>query len=466
MRTSALQYLYLQKPISSIILICMLSVLPWIYNNVYTVEKVGNTNVATAILSSDHWMLPKTNSGEIISQPPLIHWLVALCSFPKGHATAFSSHVPSVLAYIILMVFVLLFFGRYLRFQEAFITTLLLVTCMEMHWAGISVGESMIFSVFVTIGLFKMFRWENKLELKGLPVVIPLMLSGAILTKGLAGIIYPLLIFGFYLFFLRKYSLFRIVKSLFYVGLTSLFIPALWYVEGWRQGGGEFLQSALSEDMQSLIYLKDFHSLLSPVIGLLPWTVLLFCSLFGLRTNDFVSANVIENDKEEIRTRKKIKLFSSIAAIGFVFLTALSTRNRHVDFLPAYPFIAVFMAQYIIYLTEKKSYVIRIFAGILTTIMSFVVFVVVLKIMGLIHVTHMAASYFPGLNVYTVQSIEHAVSLTNGLFVGLFILLLIALATTCYQMMKKINIKILYATIFLIFCSYLFVDGIIALDIV
>lgn len=461
MRTSALQYLYLQKPISSIILICLLSVIPWIFNGVYTGEELKNTEVATAILESGDWLLPEMNTGNTVIQPPMLHWLVALCSLPQGHVSVITTHIPSALAYVVLTVFVLLFFGRYMRFQEAFITTLLLITSLEVHWAGITLGDNIIYTAFVIIGLFKMFRWEHKLELKGLPLVIPLMLSGAILTKGLAGIVYPVLIFGFYLFFLRKYSYFKIIKSIFYVALTSLFVPVIWYVEGWRQGGAEFLQLAMLEDIRSLMNIEDFSAVFSPVIGFLPWTILLFCSLFGLNKKDFVATNLIEKDEEEIQTRRKIKLFSGIAAISFVFLTFLSGKSGFSEFLPAYPFIAIFMAQYIIYLIENKSYVIRIFAGILSTIVCFTVIVIVLKLANLIDVSSLILSYFPDFNIEAVKLIEETVSFKNVMFVILFVLVLASLATTCYQMMKKINLKILYATIFLIFCSYLFVDGVI-----
>ena len=465
MRTSALQYLYLQKPVSSIILIVVLSVLPWIWNGLYTVEETQNTEIATAILTSGDWILPKTPASETICQPPLSHWLIAAFSLPQGFVSGFTTRLPTVLSFVVLMVFALLFFGRRLRFQEAFIAVLLLITCVEIHWAGISANINMIYTMFMSIGLFKMYRWENKLELKRLPLIIPLMFSGAILTKGISGIIHPLLIFGCYLFFLRKYSFYKIIKSLFYVGLTSLFIPSIWYIEGWRQGASDFLHVAFSEDITHLIGINNFqtasHLLLSPIIGFLPWTLLLFCSLFGLSRSDFSPTNLIENDEEEMKTRKKMRLFCFIASIGFVFLIFLSGNTTSSDFLPAYPFLAIFMAQYIIYLTENHSYVTRIFAGILATAVLIIILITSLESTRLIDLSAWISRYLSENNVNSFHSIMTAISFNNMAFVTLFLLLLIALGTTYYQMSKKINIKILYATIFLIYCCYLFVDGVI-----
>ena len=469
MRTSALQYLYLQKPVSSIILIVILSILPWIWSGFHTIEETKNTEVATAILESGNWILPKTSTGEIICQPPLSHWLIAAMSLPQGSISGFTPRLPAALSFVVLMAFVLLFFGRRLRFQEAFIAVLLLITCIEIHWAGISANVNMIYTMFMLIGLFKMYRWENKLELKGLPIVIPLMFSGAIMTNGISGIIHPLVIFGCYLFFLRKYSFYKIIKSLFNIALTSLFIPAIWYIEGWRQGGAEFLQIALSEDISNLIHAEDFRTFghnkgylfLSPIIGFFPWTLLLLCSLFGLNKSDITPANLIENDEEEIRTRKKMRLFCFISAIGFFLLIFLSGKINASSFLPAYPFIAIFMAQYIIYLTENRSYVTRIFAGILASVASVIIVIIILNLTHLVDFSTLLSPYLTEKSINTITGIANAASFNNGVFTVLFILLVMALGTTYYQMSKKINIKILYATIFLVYCSYLFIDGVI-----
>lgn len=469
MRTSALQYLYLQKPVSSIILIVILSILPSIWNGFRTVEETTNTEVATAILTSGDWVLPKMQTGETICQPPLSHWLIAAISLPQGFVSEFTTRLPTALSFIVLMAFVLLFFGRRLRFQEAFIAVLLLITCIQIHWAGISANVNVIYSMFMLIGLFKMYRWENKLELKGLPIVIPLMFSGAIMTNGISGIVHPLLIFGCYLFFLRKYSLFKIIKSLFYIALTSLFIPTIWYIEGWRQDGADFLQVALSEDISNLINVEDFRSfghnkgylLLSPLVGFLPWTLLLLCSLFGLNKSDITPANLIENDEEERKTRKKMRLFCFISAVGFLLLIFLSGKIDASSFLPAYPFITIFMAQYIIYLTENRSYVTRIFAGILASMVFMIIVIMVLNLTHLIDISTLLSPHLSENNINSLSGIASAVSFNNIVFIVLFILLLVALGTTYYQMSKKINIKILYATIFLVYCSYLFIDGVI-----
>lgn len=60
-----------------------------------------------------------------------------------------------------------------------------------------------------------------------------------------------------------------------------------------------------------------------------------------------------------------------------------------------------------------------------------------------------------------VEAISNMFSYCNGLTICIVIIVLLALLTVLYQMFKKINIKILYATIALSFTINLLVDGVI-----
>ena len=74
----------------------------------------------------------------------------------------------------------------------------------------------MLLTTFIVIGLFQLYRWEDKLELKGLPIFIPLLLGCAVLTKGPVGVVLPLFVFGIYLLMLGQYSYLTIFKTLLY----------------------------------------------------------------------------------------------------------------------------------------------------------------------------------------------------------------------------------------------------------
>ena len=69
---------------------------------------------------------------------------------------------------------------------------------------------------------------------------------------------------------------------------------------------------------------------------------------------------------------EKMKRFSLVAAACILFFYAFPSSKRSVYLMPAYPFISILLAQYIIYVTENRSKVTRIFAGVLTGVASLV----------------------------------------------------------------------------------------------
>ena len=62
-----------------IILICIISVLPWLgLSELGSTANSADTAVAEAMLKSGEWVLPKMPSGEISYDHPMLHWLIVL----------------------------------------------------------------------------------------------------------------------------------------------------------------------------------------------------------------------------------------------------------------------------------------------------------------------------------------------------------------------------------------------------
>ncbi len=473
MRTSALQRLYLQKPISSVIITCAIALLPWLGNKFYTEGEAREASVAALMLESGNWILPKTASGEFTHTPPMAHWLMTIFSLPQGHVSEFTSRLPSAIAQIILIGFVLVFFGKRIRFQEAFIATLLLLTCLEVHRAGMSAYPDMLFATFTVLGLMQLYRWENKLELKGLPVIIPLLFSCAILTKGLVGIFLPLIIFFVYLLIPRKYSFLKIIKALLYVGISSMFIPTIWYVAAYKQGGSEFLSMALFENpfLSSQSYINEsgygksvLYNLGTLLSGFIPWIVLFIFSLFGAKWcmpgKSF--KQIMKDAWNWFMSIEKVKRFSIIAAVCIIFFYTVLPGERNAYILSAYPFVSILLAQYFIYITENRSKVTRIFAYVLTTAVSITFIAGILMMTHAVDFNAVIAGYTADISIlHLIESITN--TFTSGHVVNWIIMtfLLISIITVIYQTTKRINIKILYATILMTFCLNLFIDGIV-----
>lgn len=478
MRTPTLQYLYLQKPVTMVIIICIISVLPWIgLGDFSTKGEPREASVAISMLESGNWILPQVYANEFAYKPPMAHWLMAAFSYPQGYVSEFTSRLPSTIAFICLMGCTLMFFGRRIKFQQAFIATLLLLTCIEMHRAAMTTRVDMLLTAFIVIGLYQLFRWEDQLELKGLPVIIPVLLGCAVLTKGPVGVILPLFVFGAYLLMLRKYSLLTIFKALLYIGVSSLFLPLLWYIAAWKQGGDKFLDVVLAENFGRFFHLNTpdinydlghengvWYNFMTLAAGFIPWTIFFFFSLFGLnwQRQKVSFKQMLKDSWNNILSMEKEKLFSLVALVCIIFFYSIPSSKRSVYLMPAYPFIAIFLAQYAIYITEYRTKVTRIFAAFLASVTTVVLIAIGLTMIGVIDPVAIASQYTSRTSTLAqVEAVSNIFSFSYGLTVCIVIVVLLALLTVIYQMSKKINIKILYATIALTFTINLLIDGVI-----
>lgn len=457
----------------------MLSVLPWIgMSDFATKGEPREAAVAVSMLETGNIVLPTTYANEFAYKPPMAHWLMALCSLPQGYVSEFSSRLPSALAFICMIAFLLGFFGKRVeKFREAFLGILILITCVEIHRAAMTTRVDMLLTAFMIIGLIQLFRWEDMQQLKGLPVAIPVLLGCAVLTKGPVGLILPLFIFFVYLLILNKYRFLIIVKAMVYIGISSLFLPLLWYVAAWRQGGDDFLNVVLAENFGRFFHLSTpqinyelghengvWYNFVTLIAGFVPWTVLAFFSLFGmkLRAPRKTLMNICLDVWKKIRSMEKVRLFSLVALVGVIFFYSIPSSKRSVYLMPAYPFIALFFAQFMLYLAEYRTKLIRAFSWFMAGLVSLVVVLLLLVICRAVDPIHIVTSFTD--NASTLVTVEAVTRLFThpGMITALILFVLVlSLGIVYYQLAHKINIKILYAVFGLMFCTNLLIDGVI-----
>lgn len=470
MRTPMLQYLYLQKPVTMVIVICLLSLLPWLgAKHLPASEVTGEVRSAVSILETGEWTLTGDRAPLSIHNAPMLSWLIAATSLPAGHVTAFSARLPSMVAFMMLVGILLVFYGQRVKFQEAFISVLLLISCFGMHRAAIYPESDLLFALFVIMGLIGLFRWEEKLELKGLPVFIPFFLGCAVLTKGIFGYILPAAIFTLYLLIRQKYRLRTIVKVVLYTALSTSFLPALWYIAAWKEGGHAFAVSVLSDNL-GYVFTGKFSELggiieqgfVHFLTGFLPWILFVVLSAFGLRSFSGIlqaTKDTVRKPGNRLRAMQPVKLFSLVAMVCSMVFCMFSSAKQGAYLTVALPFIMLFLAQYILYQKEFQPIIMRVFAGLMATAAFAVIFLFIL---------HSAGVFGEGSELRTtIQSpwltewFAKAETLFNlsdtAVMAALFILLLTA-STLVYQMSKKIHLKILYAVIAVIISMYVLVD--------
>lgn len=473
MRPPTLQYFYLEKPMTLLILILFVSVIFWIgEGDFYTKGEPREASVAVSMLEKDQWILPETYADEIAYKPPLTHWLTAVLSLPQGKVTPFSSRLPSALAFTGLIVFSFIFFGKNLKFQDAFLAALILLTSFELHRGAMTARVDMLLTFLIVLALTRLFRWEERKQLGGFPFVISIIMGLAALTKGPVGIVLPLLVFGIYLLLL-KYNFWKIAGKLLLMALLSLILPFIWYLLAYQTGGKEFLDIVwaenfgrfLSSDNLNIQYNLGheeawWYNILTLLGGFMPWTILLFISLFGLRYA--IKIPVFKQIRDAFVQQEKIKLFSAVAAIVIILFYCIPSGKRSVYLMPAYPFIAVFIAQYVLYLTEYKVNISRIFSwviGIIACLTALIVFCTITT--HFIEPVRIARIFVK--HQRTLNDIAAAFQATHApkiLYDILLCILLYAIYILFKYLWKKNNLKTLYATVGLYLALLLVLDGI------
>lgn len=334
--------------------------------------------VAYTMLENGNWILPRNNGGEIPYKPPFFHWTIAGFSLLNGGSVnEFTSRIPSAVALIAMTMMVYLFYSRRKNTNVALLTAFVSLTAFELHRAGANCRVDMMLTALTVISLFLFYRyWER--GLKGVPWLAILLMSCATLTKGPVGTLIPCLAFGVFLL-LRGVNFFKAFGLLMAWGLASLVLPLCWYWAAYMQGGQEFLDLALEENFGRMTSTMSYESCVNPwpynlvtlAGGYVPWILLVIISLFTLHIKagrPYGGPKGIKALFRWLRECDAVNLFSAVC-IGVIFLFyCFPQSKRSVYLMPIYPFIAYFLASYMIYLVKTKSAAIRIYGTVLAVI--------------------------------------------------------------------------------------------------
>jgi 4-amino-4-deoxy-L-arabinose transferase-like glycosyltransferase len=192
--------------------------------------------------------------------------------------------------------------------------------------------------------------------------------------------------------------------------------------------------------------------------GFIPWALLLLISLFCLSYKRFPGIQTLWRN---ITQMEKTKLFSAIAIVVIFLFYSLPVSKRSVYLMPVYPFIAIFIAQYILYLVEYKAKIIRIFAlfiGILACILGLIVLLTIT--INLINPANLISSIVNNSD-WAVQfsAVWHLAHFSRLFSVFLFIILTYSIYVLFKSLHKKFYLKTLYAIFGVYLSSLLIVDG-------
>ena len=356
--------------------------------------------VADSILREGKWVLPSGYGSSVPSKPPFTHWLMALSSLPGRGVTEFTARLPSALSAVLFATFFYLFLRRRVAGKEALLTTLLLLLSLEWSRAAVTCRVDMVLSAFLAGVFLLIFRWEER-ELRGIPFVAILLLSGAVLAKGPVALILSLGVLGVHLLLLDR-GVAAIFRATFILSVPALLLAALWYLAAYQAGGERFFAMVWSENVSRFTSSMDdsphehtvFYLFGTLILGLLPWSLFFLEELIrAVRSASCVSRKAIRSiigsvsSAESCRKYKimdRLVRFSWIVVLIVFLFYCIPSSKRSVYLLPLYPCGCFLIARYLLTLAQKRPQQILRMARGYTTVLLSVLLIFFMLISGLI----------------------------------------------------------------------------------
>lgn len=428
--------------------------------------------VAYSMLESDDWVLPRNNGGDIPYKPPFFHWTIAAASAATGGMVSeFTSRLPSAVALIAMTLMLYVFLVRRKGVTVALLASLVSLTAFELHRAGANCRVDMMLTALTVGALLLLYRWWER-GLKGVPWLAILLMSCATLTKGPVGSLIPCLAAGVFLL-LRGVNFFKAFLLLAAWGVMSFVLPLCWYYAAWLHQGQEFLDLVMEENFGRMTNTMSYDSCVNPwhynfltlLGGYVPWVLLVLISLFTLdwrrlfRRNDTPAAGASglwQGIVGKVRNADLVTLFSAVCTVVIFLFYCFPQSKRSVYLMPIYPFIAYFLARYMIYLADRHRAAVKIYGSVLAVagILASALFLLIrcgVVPEGIFHGRHAA------------QNIEMMRQIGNIDGFGLVLVALTALAGVAWFVYiarsKPGGRGVLFAVAGLTVCIYMALDG-------
>ncbi len=358
--------------------VCIVTVFPFLGETLFQSKgEPREAIVAVSMLQTDNWILPINNGGDIAYKPPFFHWCIAAFSTLTGQVTEYTSRLPSALAMILMVVCVYLFYARRRGTEVALVTALVTLTAFEVHRGGWACRVDMVLTLFIVLALLQLFRWQERGG-RGFPYWAVLWMSCATLTKGPVGIILPCLVTGVFML-LRGRRFWYAVGKMAVIAVASCVLPAVWYIAAYQQGGEEFFNLVMEENfgrfMGKMSYESHVHGMhynfITVLSGYVPYTLLLVMALpWAIRRLRAWQRpkHWWQSFKTYIREMDEARLFSLLSIVLIFVFYCIPKSKRSTYLLPIYPFLAYFLAEFLLGLSGRRSPLLRAYGVILSVV--------------------------------------------------------------------------------------------------
>ncbi len=457
----------------SVIIISALTLIPFLGNVDFTTKgEPREAVVAVSMLNQHNWILPINNGFDIPYKPPFFQWCIAAFSLVTGQVSEFTSRLPSALALIIMLCTGALFYAKRKDNNVSLLAALITLTAFEVHRAGTNCRVDMVLTMFMVCALYALYQWWEK-GCRWLPWTAVLCMSGATLTKGPVGIVLPCFVMFVFMLFtawqrgkLCGAMVWKTIYKLFLSAVLASVLPLLWYWAAYRQGGDQFMALVMDENvgrflgkMKAVTHANPWpYNLLMLIAGWLPWTLPLLLSLFVLPWRRF--ANGLRLKATSMRKADAVQVFTWLSFLLILFFYCIPKSKRGVYLLPCYPFMAVLIVEYFIWLVKRSLFPIRFYIGFLSVVGFVLTATLVILRAGLV-----PDSIFHGKHAWENIQMLHALS-DGGMDFGDILMALMPLLAACLGLMTLLRHRACLVTSHPVFAStvitlliYLSFDG-------
>ena len=391
-----------------VLLMAIVTLLPFLGLNEFSTKgEPREAVVAMSMLQQNNWILPVNNGFDIPFKPPFFHWCIAAFSMLQGYVSEFTSRLPSTIALIALLVSTFCFYARRKNSNVSIIATILTLTAFEVHRAGTNCRVDMVLTTFIVGAIYLLYRWWERGS-RNLPWLAILCMSGATLTKGPVGIILPCMVIFIFILTEREKPI-KLIFKLTACAILSLILPAMWYYAAYKQGGEQFLSLVMEENVGRFTGKMSYGSHENPaiynvlmlIVGWAPWTLIMLFSLFVLPWKTMSRSTFVE----KIRTADPLQKFTWLAFLLIFIFYCIPKSKRGVYLLPCYPFMAVLIAEYMIWFIKRSIMPVKLYIGFISTVGILLTIAFVVARFGVIPDT-----IFHGRHAWENTNILHAIA--------------------------------------------------------
>ncbi|MDO4948980.1 MAG: glycosyltransferase family 39 protein [Bacteroidales bacterium] len=373
----------------ALMIVCVFTLMPFLDYEYNTKGEPRESIVSYSMLTTHNWVLPRNNGGEMAYKPPFFHWCVAAVSALNGKVTETTSRIPSAVALISVVMITFVFYARRKSPMVAILAALICLLSMELHRAGGNCRVDMLLTALSVGAICLFYRWYEQ-GCRRPPFWAIVLMSLATLTKGPIGFLIPCATTGTFLL-LKRTNFFVAFGKLFVCGLLALIPYAIWFYAAYQQGGQEFIDLMYEENIGRMTNTMAYQSCVEPwwfstltlTYGFIPFTLLL---VFGLFSIDHLWTRLSE--WKDIRVHRltawitdssDIDLFSLASALVILVFYSIPDCKRSVYLMPMYPFVAYFMARFMLWLGKQGKKSVSVYASFLATVgmLLFCVFMMV-----------------------------------------------------------------------------------------